>query len=625
MKLDAPHMSELTTREHEDILSIWSNDWNAARRFKTSREDQALRDYELYMRQAHESEEARRERNDQDSGNPPDYGSKLRSPMVYWAVETLLPRLAAQPPTVTVDAMSTAAIPYALAKQYRLQYFIRTGSWHARMIRAIRQMLVLGDAPVKVPFLKERGRPEMIYVSWWDIFVSSEAEDFESAERIWHRTYYTEEQRAALAEWKDGNGRPMFANLDQIPLSSREQADPTFGRRRELAGDDQTNENPRQNLYCVLESWSHDGTLVTLGGDDGQVLLGARQSPYKNHKGAPFRPFANFQFSPSIVGPWSLSLPQLIGHHQIELETLRNAHMDQISGNLHSPIVHMSSIPGHLVDEGFSRPNGRIPVDAGRFNSVHEAVTRMPPGSASDDFLQANNDVRSEVQLVAGISDIMSGQSTPGGIDPETATGANLLAQETNKRIAIVGIQLELEMTRVARMIDAHDRAYGGELMIPIPANLEVADRTPGIVKAGPVMRSLPHVNTRDKEYVIEVKAGSLTQPDQMEESRRLQQFVAMASHPNIAQHVDWAAVTREIAYSMGLGESVILTPLEALEQAARQQEMASMVAQQNGPQSGPQGGPGPMPGAAQGPQGAMKPPAPTGPPAPPNVAGPQR
>lgn len=605
-------MRELTRNNRQSLLSDFADAFERARNFRIAREDQALENYKLYMRKEATAEAARAERNE-----PPMSGSKLRSPLVYWGVETLLPRLGVQPPTVTATAATPEALPYAAAKQYRLQYYVRMGNWHQRMIRSIRQMLILGDSPVKVPFLSHRQRPEMLYLSWWDFWISPEAEDYEHAEILWHRTLYTKDQWAELKEMKDGEGRLLYSNLDEVERVSRSAIDPVFADRQEASGDD--GDTGDEQLFCLIEGWHQDGSLVTLGNEDGRTLVAARAAPYKAN-GRRYRPFALFSFTPDIVSPYATSLAELIGDHQTEVETLRNAQMDQITGNLQSPIAHMDNIPGSLVDEAFSRPNGRLPIDSGRFNDVRQAVMRMPPGQATGDYERARDDIRTEIQLVTGINDVVTGLASPQGMQPETATGAQIMATEANKRVQILGIGLELQMTRVARMIDAHDRQFGGELVIPIPANMTVPDRTPGLTVNGPVIKVGPHVNTREKQYLVEVDAGSLTRIDQMEEARKLQQFVGVASHPQLAPHFDWAAMARMAADMVGYGEKVILTPMEQAQQMQEQQAAMAAVA---GPplQLGP--GPSNQPGAAQGPQGALAPPAAPGPPAPPNVTGP--
>ena len=565
MIVEKPSYHDLTGDERDRLKSEMFYDWHAAREHRREREDRALTDYLLYKREESTAEDARLDRRG---------WSRVKSPLIYWTIETLVPRVVVNPPTITVTPMTAEATPYATAKQMRLQHYLRMGNWHKRLIRGVKQMYILGDSPVKIPYVRKHARPEFLTIPWWDFFLSPEAMEYESAEAIWHRTFYTYRQLAEMAKQVDEQDRPLWSNLEFIPPTRRDQVDPTWAARREASGNGDADQEGERPLYSVIEGWFADGTYVALGGEDGEQLLRCGQSPYVDRKGNYIRPFAMLGNTPDIVGPYSLSIAQLLEDHQIELETVRNAHIDQINGNLNAPVAHMDDVDSAIVDEAFSTPNGRLPIPSSKYARWSDAVGRMPPGQATDDFMQLREEIRSEAQMASGVSDISAGQMSAEGISNQTATGMSIITGEVNRRVQLVMMLTELEMGAVARIMDCHDRQFGGALEVPVRPGFQIQDQARGIDidPTGRTAKIGMEANGDDMDYFVMVDAGSLARTDQLQQSQQLLAFTGTISQiPQLAEQVKWDEMLRKLALVHEMPEGIIKTPEEVAQERAMQ------------------------------------------------------
>ena len=606
-------MNQLRKNKRGELHDYVRGEWTRTREARQGEiRDAAIKNYKLYHRSNDEVVKGERDRNYM---NPGQKGSMLRAPLVFWGVETLLPRLVTVPPQFTVTGKTTESHKYARAKQARLNMYAKTSHFHQRLVQSTRQALIIGNSPVKVPFEPDRNQPEMQFIPWWDFFFSPEARTVRHADWIFHRTFYSEMGCEWLKGFRDGSGRKTFENMDDIPMSRRDTADDTYTERKDIDGTRDDQEIP---VKCIIEGWSKYGHYVAMGGNDGEVLLSAKQSPYHDARGIPYRPFGWFGFHQDIDSPYGQGVGEIVGDHQVEVEVLRNGHMEQIRGNLYAPVIALDNIDADELEAALSVPNGMAFADSQRVQRVQDVAMRMSPGQASTDFERARDDIRTEVQMVLGISDSISGVQLPGGAQDNTATGATIRQQESNKRIQLLGIDLELELQHIATMFDAHDRQFGGEVYVRTadlglsegltPAGMTVSD---GMVKVGH-----DDVNDKNLAYQIEVSAGSLQREDEMHVHQAFQKFVANMSHPNMAPYINWREAATAYAQMTGHDE-LILEPQEIMDQ----QQMSQMIqATQN---MGPASPLGNGPGAQQAEMGAGAPPTAPGPPAPPNVTGP--
>lgn len=577
-------LRDLSEQDADLLFTEVEEAWTAAVESRRDREDRALANYKLYRLKEQEAETARQSRGG---------WSKLRMPLIYWLVETVLPRLGVAPPTLTVTPRTGDAVPYAQAKQMRMNYYIGEGDWEIQAIKTLKQVLVLGDGPVKVPWDGKAKIPRMLSIPWWDFFLSQEAQDWRTAEWQFQRTYWTSRQLRAMGAQEDEKGKPLWLNLERVEdgATGPETQDPTYQDRRDAAGysSSQPDGTP-DGVHALVEAWHADGSYVAFS-PDMRVIVRAEKSPFHNRTGKPIRPFVMFQGTPDMQGPYSIPLPEVLEDHQIEVETMRNQWIDQMTMNLNAGIVHDSSIPEQDVEEFMSAPNGRLAVDG--FPDVRAAIQRMQPGQVTGDFPQLYQMVRSESQMTSGVSDIAAGQQSIEGLQNQTATGISIIAGESNRRMQLHLRLAEIGMGEVATVFDSHDRQFGGPLFVPteqdfVPRNEELGF---GWAPKG-FAEILSTVNRRDLDYKIAVDAGSAVRPDQLENAQRDVAFVGIMSHELIAPFVDWKEIATKVATSHGMNPERVLLTEEELQQQQEQQMIQALTAAAQGGQGG-QGGQG--------------------------------
>jgi hypothetical protein len=157
-----PSLEGLTPQQTQEMVR---DDWHSAVESRHELEERKLKSYKLYR--AWRDELAGHGR----TGKGPFGWSKLTVPLIFWVTETTLPRIGVQPPTVIVNAKSPEAVPYAQAKQMRIQHHLREARMEEELLIALKSMLILGDGIVKIPWNPEQRQPGFLAVNWWDWFV----------------------------------------------------------------------------------------------------------------------------------------------------------------------------------------------------------------------------------------------------------------------------------------------------------------------------------------------------------------------------------------------------------------------------------------------------------------------
>ncbi len=568
-------VADYTDDEQRDLVEQVRADFVAAENNRDEREEIALEDYELYARKRRDAAKMAEERGG---------WSQIEVPIVYWNVEHQVPRLGVEPPTVTVKALTPQAVPYSQAKQLRLQHYLYECGWDRPYQMIARSKLILGDGIAMVPWSPARHMPRVMHVDWFDFFVSHEATVFEEAEVQFARTFWTKRGLEELDGDVDANGDRLWHNLDELDGQTRGSLDDTWERRRAIAsqgsghaaaGDDGV-ETP------FISCWYRTGEFVVLGGSDHQTLVRAGMSPYRRRLRSGgiewIRPFVFFRNIPDLTGPYSLSEANVLGDHQIEMSTLRNQNIDQISMNQNAPVVHDESIPDELVAAAFASPKGRLAVPWGASGPL---IMRMPPGQISGDMSIVYDQIRNEAQLISGVNDNAAGQPVN---TQQTATEVSILSQEANRRIQLKRKMDEIAMAEVGRRFDWLDRQYGGVVNAEVPSGFRPGEGARGFTPVGPggppsvidlmagrgpggaafdsgFVEIGTDVNGPHLDYQVEIEAGSAVRADQGEEAQKLNAFLAGASHPLIAPLIDPMELARAYVLAHGMNPDRILRP----------------------------------------------------------------
>ena len=558
-----PSLEGLTPQQTQEMVR---DDWHSAVESRHELEERKLKSYKLYR--AWRDELAGHGR----TGKGPFGWSKLTVPLIFWVTETTLPRIGVQPPTVIVNAKSPEAVPYAQAKQMRIQHHLREARMEEELLIALKSMLILGDGIVKIPWNPEQRQPGFLAVNWWDWFVSPEAERWHTAEICFHRTWHTRRDLERLARREDGEGKPLYDHDAIEALASmgtqRSASDPTWQARKDTQGIGWSIYARGDEPVPVIEAWYKDGARVTFGGDDLGLILrvvDGEDYMHRTPKGQPYRPFSVFQNTPDLFSPYSISDAEMLEGHQAELSTLRNQYIDQITMNLNAPLGYDNRrVRPEQIDAAFGQPGGKFGTDG----PPQDAIARFTPGSTSRDFSEVYDNVRGEAQIVAGVSDYAAGMGAAPGVDNQTATGISLITQEANKRFQAKLKFVELAMRRVANIYDWLDRSLGSAPIYTMPENAPMpGESMMGVEMMGKMAMVSGAPNDRGLEYDIEVDAGAMAPPAGQEQARKVMTMLqAISAMPPQAQEaVDWNGLLKQVIEAHGMEPDRVLNPVSPM------------------------------------------------------------
>lgn len=516
--------------------------------------------------------------------------SKLVVPISFWIVETILPRLALNLPRAIATPDSPPAVPFAIAKQMRINRQMARAKSAREITRAVKNALIFGDGPVKVTWNRYFQRPNITSTGWFDVLLSAGASRHWHAEWIFHRVRYSPHDLVELSKVADSDGKPLYRNLEQCLGSSGASDDPTFISRLETAGLSQYGWHDLAGMTEFIECHHRDGSIVVLGAR-GEILVRTAEGPYKlplsyqeindryptppdpmtHGTGQPrpgpgeglsdvsWRPFAFLSNTPDVEGPYGISDVEMQQDYQREASTVRRQATDQTAANIHAPIAYNSDVLANDVDRAFSRPGGKIKVNG----DVRSSIARLSGGQVSQDVERQMEMIRAESQLISGISDYTAGQATGPGLN-NTATGITKTIEEANQRWRFKQFLIEQDFGDIACMVDWLDRQYGGPISAR-PDRKATMGGQEGLepLGAGKLYQIGMEANTPGHDFDITIEAGSLTPANQMEQSQNILALVgALGSNEQMATRVDWDELTQEVIAAHGVDPERIYRPM---------------------------------------------------------------
>lgn len=559
---DGPSLIGELSDEHIEEQA-W-DDWVAARDARQPIEDRKREAYKAYRAWRDDASDGGKS----ESSTGPFGWSSTTVPVIYWSIETILPRLGSQTPTIIARPQTPQAVAYAQAKSMRIQYDLKRSHADTQIQLALRTGMVMGDGVMKVPFDERIGGPTIMAVDWWDAFVSPEAVSWKSSEVIFHRSWHTKRDLQRLGKREDPDGKPLYDReiLDQLigSLADRATQDNNYADRQEIAGlSSQWSE--RSAVVPLIECWYKEGGRVVIAGTDRPLLLAVQKGEdyvWNDPSNRPFRPFAVFTPTPDLFSPYGISLAEMLASHQRELSVLRNAYTDQISASIFSPLgFDARKVRPEDVAQAWSAPGGMFAVEG----PPGDAVARFQPGSMTRDFSVVYEQIRSEAQLIGGTSDYGAGMSSSAGIDNQTATGISLIVSEGNKRYEALRHQHELAMREVACNFDYIDRRLGPlERYVPVEGGYKPPMDAQGIELTGDLATIGAEVNTPDKLYDVEIDVGAMAPPQNQEQAKNvtaLIQSIAMLPPP-VQQQVQWDQLMRMLMESLGQNPDRLIAPM---------------------------------------------------------------
>lgn len=591
-------MSYFDGLDDKQVAELVREDFSAARRSRAEIEQRKLETLRLYRR-------FRKELSEGGKGlttNGPFGWSRLSDPLIYWIVETILPRVGINPPTITVTADVPMAVPFQQAKQLRINRQMKQAHMEEELMLAIKQFLLFGDGPVKTPWDEAISGPKLIALNWFDWFVSPDAERWSDAEVLYQRTWHTQRSLRELAELdRKRDGGPLY-DLDALERvasgQAREADDETYAARRDAAGLGTAAWPDGDGPIALVEAHYRDGSIAVIAGDETPIALRIEREPlFLDQKGRPYRIFSVLQNTPDLFMPYGISDAEMVEDHQHESTTIRNQAIDQATGNLNAPKgYNRQKISPTEIQAAWSQPNGLFGVDG----NPNEAVVMFPPGQLTSDVERMLEMIRRSAQEVVGVSDIVQGLQSS---SDQTATEIASLREEANMRFRFKIKLIQMGMERVAKNFDCLDRHISQSAMsVPLEDDFAQEPGSRGITPVPgpkPFARVDTAANAPGLEYQLSLDAGSMAPPAQAEQANKVRALISDLGP--FADMVNKQEAARMLVEAHGFDpDRLLMSPEEQMQQMMQQVQGAM-----------PPGGPGAPP---PGPGG---PPIPEGPPPP--------
>lgn len=595
-------MGFLTDLTDSQVAEMARDDYRNASESRRELEDRKVRDYRLYRKF---STTVSPGGGFKDGDRGPFGWSKVQTPLVYWVVETILPRVGTTAPELTATPRNAEGAAFAQAVQLRLSHHMKRAWYQETAIYSIKQALVFGDGPIAVhydPVLQSAGFDA---IRWWDWFVSPEATRWHTAEVLMHRTWHTQRSLRMLIEDEgDRLNGPVYdlEALDKLRLmaegSDRSAVDPTYAERRDATGLGSPQRTDMNGEVAMIECWYRDGSRAVIDGhNQGWLLRVQRDAAFRDDSDVPYRPLTVLQNTPDLEGPYGISDAEMLEDHQEESSTLRNQNIDQATQNIHTPLMYDETrVSGNEVAQAMAAPGGLIGV---RGPIGADVLSRLPAGSMSGDFERIYELLRSEAHMVSGVTDMSGSQMGASGVGNDTATGMTIIRDEANARYKFKLTQLRGGFRRMACIFHYIDAAMGSPMTGVHAPGAKVKEGQMGVNQSGPDFFDVEDVYTHGGKYDVDIDAGSLSPPSEMEQAQRARSLALDLGSPMTAPLVNWPEVVKMLVEAHGF------------------ETTRFMMNQAPPPAVDPMAPPGGMPPEIGGPPDIGGPPAPMGQPSP--------
>lgn len=459
------------------------------------------------------------------SGKQQFTNSKIYNPYSWANVETVVPRMVAQRPSViykprepqdeTASEIHTSLFEYWWDKDHA---FEKTVSW-------IKNALTYGTGVVKLywkttkknvisyeydvngkPLLDENGEfvtrtdevvdfddPCLEVVNLYDFFVDPDATDIQGAQWVIHRYWKTLSELEEAGYYKNLKKLKRLISKVEKSVEERERHELAFGYMGEQ---DETVEKIE-----ILEMWDESGISVMAG---GEVVIREQSNPFW-HGQKPFIALKDSIVSHEFYGKGEIE-------PVIKLQHALNTIQNQIIDNRTQVLMNMWKVTGENVDESelIYRPNGVVHLST-EFEKVDPIVPPDLTGNAQKDLSL----IKSDIQQALGIYDYTKGADS--GTN-KTATGISLVQEAANARFAHKIQLLEEAIKELGSMVLAlYQQFITDEKVLRIVGE-----------KGEEFVRVLPAEISGD--YDCEPEAGSTTPIDKQKEREDIMNLYAVFS-----------------------------------------------------------------------------------------------
>lgn len=557
-------------KELRDLLSHIERRFNDAdtgvhKRFR----DRATHFFALYNNFSDWKASLPTDRRDRDTGLASakrDWGAELFIPYAFSTVETILPRMLSNTPSILVKPRNKASDDNVRnvksiieAQQEQIDYEL--------ILQAIaRNALICGLGPQKVYWKREERtqkvvRPRSLRLPGMSDYVVDEitkpvfddpmAEAIDPFDFIWdpmaanvnecewiiHRTWRSTDYCLTLLR------KGVWSGVEEQDIteggSGNGKYTDTFQQRLTTAG------YPNTKVRDTHEVWEyHDGARVITVLDRKWIVQQGENPAW--HGELPFQVYRPTPMQGQMVGKGEI---EPIEDLQLEINTLRSQRRDNATVVLQKAFFYAD---GMIDPADFKVGPGRgVPV----IGDPREAIQPIEFGDIPYSGYQEERQLQADIERTTGIDDSLSGSGSP----QQTATGVQLVQAAANLRIQQKTRNCEVELVRAGgrQFLALNQQRILTNRDVRIPSEPEPGnpDRRWAWLEIGPEQLR--------GEFDIDVEGGSMAPENIPQQRQDGQAWAAMLGNPQIGPYLNAPMVIREIVKCMGARdpESMIVQP----------------------------------------------------------------
>jgi hypothetical protein len=388
---------------------------------------------------------------------------KLYVHHIFQQVETIVPRMVQTDMKLDLDPREGQDLAQVTALQRKIDYDLEVDHFVEKQVDLSKIALICGITVGKVIWnkstrkIKEHNNhvdpklilegiepgvverevtikdgPSLVPVNLFDFFPQPGPTSIETMEHVFHRSWLTKSELEARKNLKSG-GKPVFKNIDKaLRLGTGGGSKQEFSNEKP-----EDKEGRRDDRYEVIERWKKGRLTVVV---NREVLIRDCENPYW-HAEIPFVAASTQPDVRSFVGISEVEVIENIANmiHKFENIRIRAAEFAV------NPVLKIHrSLKGASNFEW--RPGAHLYLD--RADQIQMETAPANLGAAWDE-VQA---YLGYMQQVSGVSPYIAG-ADPGaaGVNQSTATGASILQQEANKRLALKLLQMQTMYSKVAK------------------------------------------------------------------------------------------------------------------------------------------------------------------------------
>lgn len=388
------------------------------------------------------------------------WGARLRIPLSFMAVETIVPRAIANQPHLTVlprderwkdnvTAVQTLLdwqqeqirieLPFQAVLRSGLMYGLGIGKTHwDKKVRIRRRQ---EERPIPLPEMLggryrmskpeedvyfDGPRFESIHVSnfMWDPYGYDEDTCDWQAQRIWLSLEKVLE-RLGKPAWNTVSAEKLTEDdVRNLPAANKQYDEIWSKMMRESGFNTHSSAGQGEQIHEIIEYHNGSEVYTIL---DRQVLVSSGENPCGE---MPFQIYRPVPLEHQMVG---IGVLEPLTHLSREFDTMRSQRRDAVTLSLKSPTAYDDSrVRGDDIDFD---PTGLIAVDG----DPRSVFLQMPPKDVPQTSFEEEQAMRSDIKETAGLADAASATAA-------TATEAQLAQTETSARIKLLSERFESEI-----------------------------------------------------------------------------------------------------------------------------------------------------------------------------------